>query len=87
MLVTERPGRLRVVSADGTLSAPVAGLPAVDPRGQGGLLGLALDPAFATNRLIYWSYSELQPDGANNTATARGRLVDDARRRGWRTCR
>ena len=78
MLVTERPGRLRVVSADGTLSAPVTGLPAVDPRGQGGLLGLALDPAFATNRLIYWSYTELLPDGANNAATARGRFVDDA---------
>jgi glucose/arabinose dehydrogenase len=79
MLVTERPGRLRVVNANGTLVAtPVAGLPAVDPRGQGGLLGLALDPNFATNRLIYWSYTELQADGSNNTATARGRFVDDA---------
>ena len=44
MLVTERPGRLRVVAADGTLSEPVAGLPAVDARGQGGLLDVALDP-------------------------------------------
>jgi glucose/arabinose dehydrogenase len=79
MLVSERPGRLRVVNADGTLVAtPVAGLPAVDPRGQGGLLGLALDPNFAANRLIYWSYTELQADGTNNTATARGRFVDDA---------
>ena len=47
MLVTERPGRLRVVSANGTKSEPVAGLPAVDARGQGGLLDVALDPKFA----------------------------------------
>ena len=45
MLVTERPGRLRIVGADGKLSEPVAGLPAVDARGQGGLLDVALDPA------------------------------------------
>ena len=77
MLVTERPGRLRVVTADGKLSEPVAGLPAMDARGQGGLLDVALDPAFATNRLIYWSYSEPQADGTNNTAAARGRFVDD----------
>jgi glucose/arabinose dehydrogenase len=78
MLVTEKPGRLRVVGPDGTLSAPVTGLPAVDARGQGGLLGLALDPNFATNRLIYWSFSEPGAEGVNNTATARGRFVDDA---------
>jgi glucose/arabinose dehydrogenase len=80
MLVTEKlPGRLRVVNANGTLvEAPVAGLPAVDGRGQGGLLGLAIDPNFATNQLIYWSYTELQPDKTNHTAVARGRFVDDA---------
>jgi aldose sugar dehydrogenase len=79
MLVTERPGRLRVVSADGTtLSEPVAGLPAVDPRGQGGLLDVSLDPAFATNQLIYWSYAEPRDAGENNTAVARGRFVDGA---------
>ncbi|MGE0863261.1 MAG: PQQ-dependent sugar dehydrogenase [Vicinamibacterales bacterium] len=80
MLVTERPGRLRVLSADGKLSPPVAGLPAVDARGQGGLLDVVLDPAYATNSLIYWSYSEPkegQP-GVNNTAVARGKFVDDA---------
>jgi glucose/arabinose dehydrogenase len=76
MLVTERPGRLRIVSATGTLSAPVAGLPAVDARGQGGLLGLAVDPAFASNGLIYWSYSEPRDAGQNNTAVARGKLVE-----------
>ena len=52
MLVSERPGRLRVVSADGKqMSEPVAGLPAVDARGQGGLLDVTLDPAFQKNQL------------------------------------
>lgn len=76
MLVTERAGRLRIVAADGTLSDPVQGLPDIDVGGQGGLLDVALDPAFPTNRLVYWSYSE--PSGwlANNTAVARGVLVD-----------
>jgi glucose/arabinose dehydrogenase len=79
MLVTERPGRLRVVSADGKqMSEPVAGLPAVDPRGQGGLLDVSLDPSFATNQLIYWSYAEPRDAGENNTAVARGRFVDGA---------
>src|SRR5688572_9023735 len=78
MLVTEKPGRLRIVSADGkTMSEPVAGLPAVDARGQGGLLDVALDPAFQKNQLVYWSYSEPgEGQGMNNTAVARGRLVD-----------
>jgi glucose/arabinose dehydrogenase len=80
LLVTERDGRLRTVNRDGIVSPPVAGLPPVDARGQGGLLGLALDPAFASNRLIYWSYSEPHSGGANNTAVARGRLAEDASR-------
>ena len=76
MLVTERPGRLRIVSADGkTMSEPVAGLPMVDSRGQGGLLDVSLDPAFQKNQLIYWSYAESREGGANNTAVARGKLV------------
>jgi aldose sugar dehydrogenase len=78
MLVTERPGRLRVVAPDGKVSAAVSGLPAVDARNQGGLLGVALDPAFASNRLIYWSYAEPRGGGVNNTAVARGRFVDGA---------
>jgi glucose/arabinose dehydrogenase len=78
MLVTERPGHLRIVSADGTVSEPVAGLPPVDARGQGGLLDVALDPAFAKNRFVYWSYAEPREGGANNTAVARGRLSADA---------
>jgi glucose/arabinose dehydrogenase len=78
MLVTEKPGLLRIVGKDGKLSGPVAGLPPVDARGQGGLLGIALDPAFAKNRLVYWSYAELRDDGTNNTAVARGRLVEES---------
>ena len=78
MLVTERPGRLRVVSANGTLSAPVAGLPAIHGQRQGGLLGVVLDPNYASNGLIYWAYSEPRADGTNNTAVARGRFVDGA---------
>ena len=75
-LVTERPGRMRVVSAGGELSAPVEGLPEVDARGQGGLLDVALDPEFASNATIYWSYSEPR-DGGNGTAVARGVLERD----------
>lgn len=78
MLITERPGRLRVLGTDGTLSAPVTGLPAVDARGQGGLLDVALDPAFAKNQTIYWSYAEPRDGGVNNTAVARGTFVDGA---------
>ncbi len=78
MLVTEKPGRLRVVGADGKLSEPVAGLPAVDERGQGGLLDVSVDPAFASNQLIYWSYAEPRENGVNNSAVARGRFVDEA---------
>jgi aldose sugar dehydrogenase len=76
LLVTERPGRLRIVAHDRSLSPPVAGLPAVDARGQGGLLDVALDPGFASNGMIYWSYAEPREGGLNNTAVARGRLVD-----------
>ena len=78
MLITERPGRLRVLGTDGKLSEPVTGLPAVDARGQGGLLDVALDPAFAKNQTIYWSYAEPRDGGVNNTAVARGTFVDGA---------
>jgi glucose/arabinose dehydrogenase len=77
MLVTERAGRMRRVAPDGTLGAPLQGLPPVDVGGQGGLLDVALDPKFADNRLVYWSYSEAG-DGGNGTAVARGRLDGNA---------
>jgi glucose/arabinose dehydrogenase len=76
LLVTERPGRLRIVTPDGELSTPVAGLPEVDARGQGGLLDVAIDPEFSSNQTIYWSYAEPREDG-NGTAMARGRLIED----------
>jgi glucose/arabinose dehydrogenase len=73
ILVTERPGRLRLVEADGKLSRPINGVPNVAARGQGGLLGIALDPGFAQNRLVYLSFSEPR-SGGNGTSVARGRL-------------
>ena len=73
MIVTERPGRLRIVSPDGKLSAPLTGVPRVYARGQGGLLDVALDPAFAKNQIIYLSYAE-EEDGMAGTAVARARL-------------
>ena len=76
MLVTERPGTLRIVNTDGSRSAPLAGLPAVDARGQGGLLDVTLDPEFEGNHRVYWSYAEVDPRGGNHTAVARGTLVD-----------
>lgn len=76
-LVTERPGRLRIVSREGGASAPVAGLPPVDARDQGGLLDVALGPTFAQDRVIYWSYAEPRGGGRNSTSVARGRLSED----------
>jgi aldose sugar dehydrogenase len=77
MLVTERPGRLRIVDRDGRVSAPLAGVPAVQASGQGGLLDVTLDPRFADNRLVYLSYAEPGGGGTAGTAVARGRLGDD----------
>lgn len=76
-LVTERPGRLRVLSATGQLSAPVSGVPAVYAEGQGGLLDVAIDPQFAQNQLIYLSYAEAGAGGAG-TAVARARFTGSA---------
>jgi aldose sugar dehydrogenase len=72
-LVTERAGRLRIIERDGRLGEPVAGLPAVDSGGQCGLLDVVLDPKFADNAWVYWSYAEAG-DGGNGTAVARGKL-------------
>jgi aldose sugar dehydrogenase len=87
MLVTERSGRLRVVAANGALGEPVLGLPAVDARGQGGLLDVVTDSAFRQNRTLYFCFSESAPAGqsaqsgqsGNSTALARARLSTDAR--------
>jgi glucose/arabinose dehydrogenase len=73
MLVSERPGRLRIVERDGRVGVPLAGVPAVAASGQGGLLDVVLHPQFASNQLVYWSFSE-PGDGGAGTAVARGRL-------------
>jgi len=75
LLVTERPGRLRIVGKDGTLSAAVQGLPRVYASGQGGLLDVAVSPDFATSGLVFISYAEPREGGKNGTAVARGKLV------------
>jgi glucose/arabinose dehydrogenase len=77
MLVTERPGRLRIVRDGALVAEPVSGVPEVFAQGQGGLLDVALHPDFAANRLVYLSYSK--PVGDNSaTAVSRGRLEDGA---------
>ncbi|HXV84345.1 MAG TPA: PQQ-dependent sugar dehydrogenase [Candidatus Binatia bacterium] len=73
MLVTERPGRLRVVEPDGRVSEPLTGVPEVYASGQGGLLDLVLSPTFDTDRLVYLSFAEPGEGGAG-TAVARGQL-------------
>jgi glucose/arabinose dehydrogenase len=76
-LVTERPGRVRIVSSDGRLSPPLAGAPTVQASGQGGALDVTLDPRFTENRLIYLSFAEPGAGGAG-TAVARARLTETA---------
>lgn len=76
MLVTERPGRLRIVSPQGTLSAPLAGVPAVQAAGQGGLLDVALSPDFASDGRIYLTYAEPGEGDTSGTALARARLAE-----------
>ncbi|WP_220813556.1 PQQ-dependent sugar dehydrogenase [Pseudomonas paralcaligenes] len=77
-LITERPGRLRWLDAQGRLSAPLGGVPQVYAKGQGGLLDVALSPRFASDRLVYLSYAEADAEGDEaGTAVGRGRLKDD----------
>ncbi len=78
LLVTERAGRLRLITPGGQISDPIAGLPEVFARGQGGLLDVALSPNFASDRLIYWSYAEPRGGDTNSTSVARGRLNANA---------
>lgn len=75
-LITEKEGVMRIASQDGSLSDAITGLPEVDDDGQGGLLGLTLDPDFEENRMVFWTFSQNVGDG-NLTAVAKGRLADD----------
>jgi len=76
LLITEKTGTMRIATTAGVLSAPITGIPAVNAANQGGLLGLTIDPDFATNRMIYWVYAEATT-GGNNTAVAKGKLSAD----------
>jgi aldose sugar dehydrogenase len=76
-IVTERAGRVRLIDAAGKVSDPLPGLPQVDAEGQGGLLDVALDPAFGENRLLYFSFAEAR-DGGNGTSVVKARLSADA---------
>ncbi|MDL2397377.1 PQQ-dependent sugar dehydrogenase [Rhizobium mayense] len=77
-LVTERPGHMRIIR-DGKVSAPITGLPDVYAHGQGGLLDVALDPKFASNRTIYFTAS-IAENGGSGTAVFRAVLSPDERR-------
>lgn len=75
-LVTERPGRLRVIEPNGEISAPVLGLPSLVAQGQGGLLDVLIDTDFVNNNTLYFCFSE-PGQGGNSTALARARLSSD----------
>jgi len=78
-LITQKSGTLRIVAQDGTLSDAITGLPNVNSNGQGGLLGLTLDPSFDSNRMVYWVFSQDTPNGTL-TAVAKGKLAEDEKR-------
>lgn len=77
-LVTERPGRLKLISSDGKKSSVIGGLPAIEAGGQGGLLDIALAPDFASSGTIYFSFSEPRGEAGNGTSVARARLALDS---------
>ena len=79
LIITEKEGTMRIATTEGTLSAPITGIPAVNADGQGGLLGIRVDPDFGTNRMIYWVFSEKRADG-NLTAVAKGKLSSDEKK-------
>jgi glucose/arabinose dehydrogenase len=79
MLVTEKSGQLKLVSADGKSVADIAGVPAVKVAGQGGLGDVVLSPEFANDRMVYLSWVEAVPNATGGAAVGRGRLVEDAK--------
>jgi len=76
LLINEKGGTMRIAKTTGELSAPITGIPQVNPAGQGGLLGLTIDPEFTKNRIVYWAFSE-KTNGGNLTAVAKGTLSAD----------
>ncbi|WP_333862483.1 PQQ-dependent sugar dehydrogenase [Chitinophaga sp.] len=79
LLITEKTGTMRIATTDGKLSEPITGLPEVNSKGQGGLLGLRVDPDFASNRMVYWVFSEQRP-GGTLTSVAKGKLSADEKK-------
>ena len=79
-IVTERPGRMRIIDATGKKSHAIEGLPEVDARGQGGLLDVVVKDDFAETRRVWWSFAEPRGNGTNGTAVATGILSDDESR-------
>jgi glucose/arabinose dehydrogenase len=79
LLITQKGGTMRIATTTGSVGAPITGLPAVDDKGQGGLLGVTLDPAFTTNRMVYWVFSE-NVQGGNHTSVAKGKLSADEKK-------
>lgn len=76
LLITQKDGTMVIATTGGALSTPITGIPEVNSKGQGGLLGITLDPDFRTNRMIYWVFSQKTPEG-NLTAVAKGRLANN----------
>lgn len=76
LLITQKAGTMRIATTTGTLSSPITGLPAVNANGQGGLLGLCIDPQFSSNRMVYWVFSE-NVAGGTQTSVAKGRLAQN----------
>ncbi|HMV08756.1 MAG TPA: PQQ-dependent sugar dehydrogenase [Cyclobacteriaceae bacterium] len=76
LLITQKAGTMRIVTLAGVVSDPIDGIPDVNDSGQGGLLGLCLDPDFDSNKMIYWVFSEVVA-GGNITAVAKGKLSND----------
>ena len=72
-IVTEKEGTMRIVASDGSLSDAIAGIPEVNTNGQGGLLGITIDPDFESNLMVYWTFSDNTPEGTL-TAVAKGKL-------------
>ncbi|HZI00704.1 MAG TPA: PQQ-dependent sugar dehydrogenase, partial [Flavisolibacter sp.] len=79
LLITEKEGQMRIATTNGQLSDPITGIPPVASGGQGGLLGVTIDPQFATNRMIYWAFSE-NVQGGSLTSAAKGMLSADEKR-------
>ncbi|CAL1519048.1 PQQ-dependent sugar dehydrogenase [Chitinophaga sp. MM2321] len=79
LIITEKGGTIRIATSDGKISDSITGIPPVNSAGQGGLLGIRVDPDFASNRMLYWVFSDKTPQG-NLTAVAKGKLSADEKK-------